>query len=79
LVFAAEAARAATVIGDGDNGGQIDDRALGSGILIAATNDMLFQAAEKRGKSGATAKSDNTKAAGEVLFEVRVFHERFKF
>jgi hypothetical protein len=77
-IFAAEATGAATVIGNGDNGGQIDDRALGGGLLIAAANDVLLEAAEKRGKSGAAAESDDTQTWNRSFFGTRSFHQQLK-
>ena len=44
-IFAAQAAGAATVIGDGDDCGQIDDGPLRGRVWIVARNDMQFQSA----------------------------------
>ena len=45
-VFAAKAAGASAVIGNGDDGGEIGDGALGSGMFVAAANDVFLEAAK---------------------------------
>ena len=62
-IFAAEAAGAAAVIRDRDDGGEIGDGALGADMIFDAPGDVLFEAAKERGKAGAAAKSDNAEAA----------------
>ena len=66
-IFAAQAARAAAVVGDGDNRGEIGDRACEGRLFVAAPDDVILQATKKSGKSGAAAESDNTEGAGSPL------------
>jgi len=66
-VLAAKAAGAAAVIGDGDNGGEVSDRPLASGMLVVAADDVFLEAAKKSGKTGATSESDDAEATGERL------------
>jgi len=61
-IFAAEAAGAAAVIGDGDDGGKIADGAPGGGPLVGATDDMFLEAAEEGGEASAAAEGDDAKA-----------------
>src|SRR6266481_6951081 len=64
-ILAAQAAGAAAVIGDGDDGGKISDGALGAGVLVGAADDVVLEAAKQRGQSGAAAESDNPEASGQ--------------
>src|SRR6266403_2627985 len=64
-VFAAQAAGAAAVIGDGDDGDEIGDGAFGAGVLVDTADDEFLEAAKERGKAGAASKSDYAEAAGE--------------
>jgi len=41
-IFPAETAGAATVIGDGNDGGKVGNRPLGSGMVIASTDNVFF-------------------------------------
>jgi len=45
-VFAAQAAGAAAVIGDGNDGGEIGDGALGSRVLVCAADDVFLESAK---------------------------------
>src|SRR5260370_1018818 len=63
-ILAAQAAGAAAVIGDGDDGGEIGDGTLGAGVLVGAADDVVLEAAKQRGQSGAAAESDNPEASG---------------
>ncbi len=45
-IFAAQAAGAAAVIGDGDDGGEVGDGMVRGGGFVAAARDELFQAAK---------------------------------
>jgi len=64
-VLPAQAAGAAAVIGDRDDGGEIGDGVFGAGVLIDAADDEFLEAAKERGKSGAASKSDDAEAAGK--------------
>ena len=77
-VLAAQTAGAATVIGDGDNGGKIGDRALGGGLLIAAADDVLFKTAKESGEPGAAAESNHADAADVILAGAGSFHEQLR-
>jgi hypothetical protein len=77
-IFAAEAAGAATVIGDGDDGGKIRDGPFRRGMLIAAADNMFLQTAEQRGETGAAAESDDAQAGGMAFLDASVFHVRLK-
>src|SRR6267378_4023450 len=74
-VFAAQAAGAAAVIGDRDDGGEIGDGAFGAGVLVDAADDEFLEAAKERGESGAASKSDDAEAAGKSFrFGGALFH-----
>ncbi len=74
-VLAPQAAGAAAVIGDGNDGGKISDGALGAGVFVSAADDEFFEAAKERGKAGAAAESDDAEAAGKSLrFGFAFFH-----
>ena len=64
-VFAAEAAGASAIIGNGDNGSEIGDGALGGGVFVAAADYVFLEAAEEGGKSGAAAEGHHAEAARE--------------
>src|SRR5713226_2487712 len=66
-VLAAQAAGAATVISNGDDGGEIGDGAIGASVFIGAADDEFLEATKERGKPGATAKSNDAEAAGKRL------------
>src|SRR6266478_4296860 len=66
-VLAAQAAGASAVIGDGDDGGEIGDGALGAGAFVGAADDEFLETAEERGEAGAAAKSNDAEAAGQSL------------
>ena len=66
-VFPAQTARAAPVVRDGDDRGEISDGALGGRELVRPANDVFLQAAKQRGKAGAAAESNHAEAAGERL------------
>jgi len=44
-IFTAEASGTSAVIGDGDDGGEIGDGALGGGVLVAAADDVFLKTA----------------------------------
>ena len=74
-VLPAQAAGAAAVIGDGDDGGEIGDGVFGAGVLVDAANDEFLEAAKERGKAGAASKGDDAEAAGESFrFGGELFH-----
>lgn len=59
VVVAAQAAGAASVVRDGDDGGQIGE---GQADKRAATaTDIALETAEQRGETGATTESDDTR------------------
>ena len=74
-VFTAQTAGAAAVVGDGNDGGEIGDRASEGGLFVAPPDDMVLQTTKKSGKPGAAAESDNTKGTGGPLGLTRLFHE----
>jgi len=65
-IFAAEAARAAAVVGDGDDRGKAGDGVLGFDF-VAAAGDEILEAAEQSGKTGAAAESDDVESIGKLL------------
>ena len=64
-VFAAKAAGTAAVVGYGNNGSELGNRAVRIGMLVAAADDVLLEPAKKRRESGAAAKSNHAESAGE--------------
>src|SRR6266849_4615937 len=64
-IFTAQSAGAAAIIGDRDDGGQVDDRTLGVGAFVTAAHNMFFEATEQRGKTRAPAESDDAETARE--------------
>jgi len=84
-IFAAQAAGASSVVGDGNDSGEVGDGALDAGVLFAAAEDVLFQAAEKRGKTGAAAERNDPEAGkagfriGGALFHVECRGDRTGF
>jgi hypothetical protein len=66
-VLAAKAAGASAVIGDGDDGGQVGDRPLSTGMLIVATDDVLLEAAEECRETRASSESDDAETAGSSV------------
>ena len=65
-ILAAQAAGAAAVIGDGDDGSKIGDGMFGAGVFVRCGEmTMFFQAAKESGEAGAAAESDDAEAAGE--------------
>lgn len=75
-IFAAQAAGAAAVIGDGNDGGEIADGAFRRGLLIAAADDVLLETAEEGGETGAPAESNNPAAENRRFCDTSAFHER---
>ena len=75
-IFAAEAAGAASVIGDGNDCGEIGNGAFGRGLLIATTNNVLLETAEQGGETGAPAESNDAAAANRRFCDTRAFHEQ---
>ena len=74
-IFATQAAGAAAVVGDGDDGGEAGDWMFGSDF-VAATGDEIFEAAQESGKSGAAAESDDVESIGRALrFARGCFHD----
>src|SRR2546421_4953459 len=67
-VLPAQAAGAAAVIGDRDDGGEIGDGAFGAGVLVDAADDEFLEAAKERGKASAASKSDDAEAAGKSFW-----------
>jgi hypothetical protein len=78
-ILAAKATGAAAVVGNGDDRGEIGDRASEGGLLVATANDMIFQATEKSGEASAAAESDHTEGTRSPLRLARLFHERFEY
>lgn len=74
-VFPTQAARAAAVIGNGNDGGEIDDGTFGGRLLVAAANDMFLESTKKRGKAGAATESDDPDALDRIFVGARTFHE----
>ena len=68
-IFAAQAAGAAAVVGDGDDGGEAGDGMLGFDF-VAAAGDEILEAAQQRGKAGAAAEGDDVESVGE-RFDLR--------
>ena len=64
-VLAAQAAGTAAVIGDGDDGCEISDRALKSGMFVAAPHYVFLEPAKECGEARTAAKSHDAEAAGE--------------
>src|SRR6266550_4419564 len=74
-VLPAQAAGAAAVIGDGDDGGEIGDGAFGAGALVDAADDEFLESAEESGKAGAASKGDDAETAGKSFrFGGAFFH-----
>src|SRR5207302_9510718 len=67
-VFAAQAAGAAAVIGDRDDGGDIGDGAFGAGVLVDAADDEFLEAAKERREACAASKRDDAEAAGKSFW-----------
>ena len=61
-VFAAQPAGTASVVGDGDDGGEIHDGTLACWIRIVARRDVELKTAKEGGQSGAAAERDHTKS-----------------
>jgi hypothetical protein len=73
-IFAAQASGAAAVIGDGNDGGKAGDGMFRSDF-VASAGDEIFEAAQKSGKAGATAESDDVESGGRALrFAGGCFH-----
>ena len=78
-VLPAQAAGAAAVIGDRDDGGEIGDGAFRAGVFVGAADDEFLEAAEERGEAGAASKSDDAEAVGKHLwFGGAFFHIGFE-
>jgi len=65
-IFAAQAAGAATVVGDGDDCGQTRDRVF-TLDFVAAARDKIFEPAQQGGKACAAAESDDIESIDELL------------
>jgi len=75
-ILAAQAAGAAAVISDGNNGSEIGNGPFGGGAAVGAANHMFLKAAEERGKAGAASKGDDAEAGGKSLrFGGTFFHD----
>ena len=75
-ILAAQAAGAAAVIGDGDDGSKIGDGVFGAGVFAGARNDKFLEAAEQSGEASASAEGYDAEASGErVWFGGGFFHE----
>jgi hypothetical protein len=66
-ILAAKTTGTAAIIGDGDDGGEIGDGALGSGMLVAAANDVFFQSTQDGGKARAPTEGHDAEAVGESV------------
>src|SRR5260370_17976872 len=66
-VWAAKTARAAAVIGDGDDGGEIADGLPQINGIVAAAGNVFLQTSQERGEAGAAAQCNHIKAAREAL------------
>jgi hypothetical protein len=74
-IFAAQAAGAAAVVGDGNDGGEADNGVFGLDF-VAAAGDEIFQAAQQSGKTGAAAEGDDVESIGGALwFGSGSFHD----
>jgi hypothetical protein len=62
-IFAAQASGASAVVGDGDDGGEISDGALGGGVFVATADDVFLEAAKEGGETCAAAESNDPEAA----------------
>lgn len=78
-ILAAQAAGAATIIGDGNDGDQVGDGALGRRQSIAAANDVFLQASEQSGETSAPAKCNYAQAGKCIFLQARNFHARLKY
>ncbi len=65
-IFAAQAAGAAAVVGDGNDGREAGDRVFACDF-VAATRNEIFQTAQQRGKTRTAAESDDVESIGELL------------
>ena len=65
-IFAAQSAGTAAVVGDGDDRSEAGDRMFAF-EFVATAGDEIFEAAQKRGKAGAAAESDDVETTGELL------------
>lgn len=59
-ILPAQAAGASAIVGDGDNRGQVGNRAFQSWMRITAANDVFPQATQQSRESSASAHGDNT-------------------
>src|SRR5947207_14276689 len=66
-VLAAQAAGAAAVIGDGNNGSEIGDGPFGGGTVVSAANHVFLEATKQRGKPGAASQGDDAEDGGKSL------------
>src|SRR5205807_9206563 len=75
-VLAAQAAGAAAVIGNGNNGSEIGDGPFGGGTVVSAANHVFLEATKQRGKPGAASQGDDAEAGGKSLrFGGTLFHD----
>jgi len=66
-VLPTQAAGAAPVIGDRDDGGEIGNGAFGAGVFVGAADHEFLEATEERREPGAASKSDDAEAVGKNL------------
>jgi hypothetical protein len=64
-VLAAKAAGATSVIGDGNDGSKFRNWPVRIGVLVAPSDDVFLEAAQKGGKSGASSKRYNSESVSE--------------
>ncbi len=75
-IFAAKAAGTAAVVRDSDDRGEAGDRMFAFDF-VAAAGDEILEAAQKSGKTGAAAESDDVESCGGSLWLGDVFlHDR---
>jgi hypothetical protein len=75
-VLAAKTSGTASVIGDGNDRRKFRDWPIRIGVLVAPSDDIFFEAAQKGGKSRASSKCYNSESASERPRFVRFFLHR---
>ena len=75
-VLAAKTTGAAAVIRNGNNGRKFRDWPIRIGVLVAPSDDIFLEAAQKGRKSGASSKRYNSESASERPRFVRFFLHR---
>jgi len=75
-IFAAQSAGTSAVVGDGDDRSEAGDRMIVADF-VATASDEVFEAAQKRGKAGAAAESDDVQTTIELFrFRGAFSHDR---